>query len=1149
MIFVIIGWICLFTICQCKVITVNNAGTNSSNCCTRGLCLCRSFIDALIHLEDNTTVNITSQSVTLDSNVTMGSKDLNNVTVLGNGVTVTCNHQGSVVCRTCTNVIFEGITWDRCGNPKLTTQGIWFIYAVNITISLCTFQYFNTCIGVVFLIESGFLSIQKSHFLFNQVGNASDCPTHATLFVSNNVNALEDITVIITETLFYHNGMLNPTKHTNSPYVTINMQFAKRSVISLYVINSTISASNGLGGYFIFLGVGRILAVFNDTMFINNMYGGSEIKILNLDLLVSKVVISSSTFAHNIKGSLKVIIAALNNNRSTLQLDNVTIYGNKGSFSEDSLINTYDIGQGAGILLWFACYGNVQVEIAFCNILDNFNDNGSIVFIGDHFGNEPTFYHEVAIVIISSSFANNYGSALHLSNSNIQFKGYSSFNNNTAQSGAAIQFTRNSQATIGNDSTIEFINNVALLFGGAIYIDLPFNCLHQGITFTHLPNNSLVLFTNNSARIAGNSLYFSIPESCNITKTFSDNNSIVYIPYQFTYTKLPHSVVAEISTSPFAVNLCSTICSTTNTNSCFIRNRNMLGQSVQFNATACDLYNNVSESVQFLMECIDCDSKYRLSDNKILAHNGISEFQVFAMNSNSDILSDKNITINMMSISSHRYKHFFATVSVKLSPCHAGYVFDSDSQQCKCYNRDQDIIQCQQDHAEIKYGHWFGIVSARIRTSSLCPTYYCDFDKRVETRNGYYNLPEEQNDQCSSHRAGMACGECVTGYTLAFDSPDCINTGKCSTGITVLVLVLTILYWILVVLVVFGLMYLKINISLGYVYGVLFYYSIVDILLGSNLYVSVGVFQVTTLLSSFAKLTPQFLGTLCFVQGLSGIDQQFIHYAHALAVFLLTIAIVMAARRWPSKIASIVNHCIIRVICLLLLLAYTSLVSTSLQLLRPLYYHDVDGAYVYLSPSIKYFTDRHVAYSIVACVCGLFIVIGFPLLLFLQPFVRSKVNFIKIKPLLDQFQGCYKDQYHWFAAYYLICRLIIIGVIFINNFNNSLFYLQTVSIIIVTIHISIQPYKSDTLNMLDGVILLTIILIVNLGSYTFERSTTITIVIILVIFPLGLGSIIFLYFLFLSDWINKRKESRMSKTNIWYVFKEQCVTCTLTQIL
>ena len=102
--------------------------------------------------------------------------------------------------------------------------------------------------------------------------------------------------------------------------------------------------------------------------------------------------------------------------------------------------------------------------------------------------------------------------------------------------------------------------------------------------------------------------------------------------------------------------------------------------------------------------------------------------------------------------------------------------------------------------------------------------------------------------------------------------------------------ILTILYWIAIVVVVFGLMYFHLQISSGYAYGIVYYYSIVDILLVSNPYISDVVFQVPATIATFAKLTPQLFGQLCLVEGLSGIDQQFIYYSHALAVSLIIIA-------------------------------------------------------------------------------------------------------------------------------------------------------------------------------------------------------------------------------------------------------------------
>ena len=1037
---------------------------------------------------------------------------LNNVTILGNGATVMCNHTGSVNCRFCSNIKLEGIIWDQCANSDFIA-GISFILASNISISMCTFQYSNACASAIVLMISGSIVVQRCQFLFNHVGNVSDC-WYAGLYIGN-YNKPQSLTVIITETLFHHNGIFSLS---DKLYCTLIIRLFEISETILYIDNSTVSASGGLGGYFLLNNTLNLRALFNNTVFTHNRHGGAEVGIFNrIPETDNRLAIYFSTFAYNINGSLKLEVVAQDlYSLIIVLLNNLTIKGNVGTFPV--VIDTDSNGQGAGILLWFSSF-NTYINISFCIISNNDGGDGSIVYLKNFLGHG--LINTNLVVISSSKLTGNFGSALYLSQCDVVFQGYSSFTNNLAQSGAAIYFTQNSQAMIGENSKLEFVNNVASLFGGAVYVSVPFKCLYQGITFMNLPNNSLVSFVNNSAEVAGNSLYFSIPESCSIIGNSSDDNSIVYTPYQFTYNQLPGSVLPELSTSPYAVNLCSTECTVSNSNECNV-NGKMLGQSIYFNATVCDYYNNVSEPVQFLMECVNCNGEYRLSDSKILLHSGLSEFAVLATDANRDISTNKNITINMTSVNSNGYKQLSTTISITLSPCHSGYIFDTNSQQCICYDQDQDVIQCQQGYAEIKYGHWFGRVSPILRTSSPCPTYYCDFERRIETRAGYYNLPNKESDQCNLHRVGMACGECTPVHTLAYDSTDCIDVNNCTPGMTVLVVILTILYWIAVVAVIFGLMYFKINMSLGYTYGILFYYSIVDILLGSDLYISVGVFQLTAILSSFAKLTPQFLGKLCFVQGLSGIDQQFIHYAHALAVFLLIIFIVIAAR-WSMKIASIVSHCIIRVICLLLLLAYTSLASTSLQLLRPLYYHDTDDAHVYLSPSIEYFTGRHAAYGIIACVCGLIIVIGFPLLLFLQPFLRGKVNFIKIKPLLDQFQGCYKNQYHWFAAYYLVCRLLIIGIAFAND---ALYYLQTVGIVIVMIHIWIQPYKSHTLNMLDGIILLTMILTINLGSYTFIRSTTTLLVIALVIFPLGLSFISFAFFSstkFFANWKNHKR--------------------------
>ena len=163
-------------------------------------------------------------------------------------------------------------------------------------------------------------------------------------------------------------------------------------------------------------------------------------------------------------------------------------------------------------------------------------------------------------------------------------------------------------------------------------------------------------------------------------------------------------------------------------------------------------------------------------------------------------------------------------------------------------------------------------------------------------------------------------------------------------------------------------------------------------------------------MSSITKITPQFLGNLCFIRNMSGIDQQFIHYMHPTAVSLFLVMVVVLARK-SRRLSSFVSKAIIRVICCLLLLSYTSVATTSLLLMRPLMFHDVVNTYTYVSPDVEYFHGRHLVYGIVAVLFTIVIVIGLPLLLTFEPFLNAKINFTKIKPLLDQFQCCYKDKY------------------------------------------------------------------------------------------------------------------------------------------
>ena len=868
---------------------------------------------------------------------------------------------------------------------------------------------------------------------------------------------------------------------------------------------------------------------FNDMQFNNNM--GNKMTDMN--------VVSIYTLIEDVKINFYMVNFTYNKDLGyDISPLHILLVGNNNSktfLKKCKFVENQSLGHGAALYV----YGE-SINDAIIQIEDtSFNQNiagSSVVYITQ----SGFTYNNVKLLLNASTFANNTGSSMYLSSCDLKMSGTLLFKNNTAENGGAMYLTHGTTVTIEDETTVQFNDNTATVNGGAIYVDLLYcnfqTHMNTFLIMNHTDMTSLiVMFIKNSALIAGNSLYFSVPKFCSVNTNVSEFGSILYIPCQFNYSQLVNDKMtnipcnldytllngtgAPIVTSPHDLRLYFpfgngyNISSTSDGNVYFVRN-NILGHPVKYTGAVFDYFGKPTEPVQFKVElhCLHdtiCSSYILTGGNyDNIMTQSIDNFTILSVSIKGKEVDAKpmNLSVTLTSLS-YLLKKITTKLIVELIPCidRAGYTYSENSQMCVCYHIN---VKCSTDGNEIKKGHWFGSITSKA-TTSLCPNRYCDFTNRKRTSKGYFELPNTINAQCNDHRVGRACGECSSGYTLSYDSTDCISVDQCGTGWTVLVVTVTCLYWIAIVGGVFGLMYFKFQVSSGYLYGLVYYYSMVGTLLNNNPYISDDVFQFASVLSSFAQLTPQFLGKLCFVKGLSGIDQLFIHYSHAVAVSLLLLLIVVATR-CSARISLFVGCCIIRVVCLLLLLSYTSIASTSLQLLLPLRFTDVKEWYTYSSPQIQYFHGRHIVYGVMAVICELVVGICLPLLLLLEPVLSKKINFIKIKPLLDQFQGCYKDKYRWFAAYYLICRQVIFLIVYTFSSNNHhmLAYLQTACVIMAMIHMWFQPYQNELLNALDGVILLLIILEANLNIFPFLKNVITEIAIIIVIIPLILSSAI-----------------------------------------
>ena len=103
---------------------------------------------------------------------------------------------------------------------------------------------------------------------------------------------------------------------------------------------------------------------------------------------------------------------------------------------------------------------------------------------------------------------------------------------------------------------------------------------------------------------------------------------------------------------------------------------------------------------------------------------------------------------------------------------------------------------------------------------------------------------------------------------------------------------------------------------------------------------------------------------------------------------------------------------------------------------------------------------------------------------------------------------------------------MIILIVYVGNgdYYNKLYYLQTACIIIAMIHGWVQPYKKKLVNGLDEAILLTLVLVVTLNTFSFLSSVSSELSVVLIILPLLLLSSIGIRKLIIRCY-NKQKKS------------------------
>ena len=1054
MVFVIM-WMLVFTCYPTRVLTtqeneriiiIDQEGSSSLECCTgyQG-CYCSNLSLALENIKNDTEIKLMSD-ISLEYVTQFG--DISNVTITGQDHTVQCNHQGGLVGKDIINIVMQGVIWDKCDG--LTLYNFSSAYIIN-----SLFQHSSKEKDTV-LLGRDLIAISNSTFLHNDM---SVCYTLA-----------QSIEVY------------------NSYFLCTPLNIGNFYKINRYIPPDTAPDT---------VNVTIVRSTFNGTSsaFFNGDFFGSD----NFS-----IQISLSAFINNPNYAVMLQDCHLS------LLDNVTFYNN--SFSDPY----YDLcSYGGGAI----CSFNSIVDLI-----------GSVYFLSNKA---------------------NYGGAICLCDSSFTvYQGFVAFHNNFAYTGggAISMCDYYSNISVNPAASLEFVNNSALR-GGVLYVglsqdqDVGVPVKKSAILYYYELLINSARSRNVAAEGGGNLAYFNFNFGDDCTPDVTLKNKNLFSSSLCSVAVIDAVVVANISDESSGIVF-------------------YWLNDLKFKTIAFDYFNNFIGNITVSNMSVYCNDYYPPFEyqDKFFTFTADSIYNYATLTSSNNKVcsclsrSDKS-TISLSIVPSDLPTDVYSPIYG--IPFSVAVQWRGQTKTCDdiahinvsnniCKTISCNVLQSGPNGTSFAPG--FKCVEGSFLTVTpgywyddglhyyviSCPADYCAF---YNWNSKILLEPFPDRDlQCEHRWKGFSCGVC-DGF-IKYDTTECILSSDCfvnSVPYSLLALfMISFFYWCVIISLIFILLHFNLNITAGYAFGIIFYYSVLEQVVSvlnqvmqdrmcaiyeDYYFYSCDLGTVNTYIlkffSSIGNLKPPFLQyvKLC-LGGTEVIDHKLLVYIHPLIVFTIVVTIFVSSRRFVCVARFLGRYINSKSISLLILLSYSSVSYTSVQLLRPLAFFEFKvisddfmqpfqvfgesnfvGWKSYWSPAIKYFHDHHRYCVIIAILCEIIIGFGFPFLLLFQRYLtrHHNMNFMSIRPIIDQLQACYKNECYWFSAYYLICRQVICGVDIACDILLGFWMLKEeytyakyiilliVCCIIMVMHMWFQPYRLKSLNVLDGLILVSLVLLLICG--------------------------------------------------------------------
>ena len=735
-----------------------------------------------------------------------------------------------------------------------------------------------------------------------------------------------------------------------------------------------------------------------------------------------------------------------------------------------------------------------------------------------------------ALMITSSSirfkgsvtFINNNGSAVYAITSQIQIcnNSHISFTNNIGRNGGALALLT-SYLYIQKSVYIRFSNNQAFVKGGAIYSNVgqlgphkvpPYNCFLQS-KHGKEKHSIRLIFERNKAE-CGMSIYTTSLRSC-VTQKLNDldkKNISIILNKIANFEFLENVIYPHVITSGIKL----TIDKKSSLNA-------IPGKKFKLNVKAVDEFGQPVQSKYRVYIPASENCSIVVDDFKSLPNNKLKLYGTPG--------DSCNISIEM---EGSRVMHILQKVT--LAPCPPGLILRQNTTiiSCTCPSNYTEgypwINKCDKKkfEAHIVQGMWTGYTNTESDESlqvAYCPPNFCSQNSSALPGSGNKILLDEFI--CRNGRTGVLCGKCRKYYSVYYHSPsyNCIDSKLCSFG-----WLFYILSELIPLITIFTLI-LKFNISFtsGALTGFLFYAQIIDILdvavtSQDETYPkwTVYLIEASNLVYGFFSLNPFNQESLSFclwerANTLDIITFKFVTIAFAFCLILLFYLFINfnpRRRRCRLSIALKVStkqslvHGITAflVICLVQTIKVTFYIFSSAQLYKK---GSIGTKYcVYYQGDLDYFEPEHLRYILPATLIATIIVVIPTLLLLWYPqgpkllskcglnetkLIQKSEKLLlinRLKPVIDSFQGCYKDKFRFFAGLLFLYRITILANISVFSIGFTFTYamVQAQLTVMLLIHALAQPYKKKIHNILDS-LLLSNLALTNMATIFIRHGT------------------------------------------------------------